>query len=149
GFRIVCDAVEEVLLAYSCDKNFGLYRERTGALFVRTRGEQERVNSNLLKTAREAWSMPPDHGAAAVAKILAAADLTELWCAELAGMCDRLRTLRKSLAAASPVFERLPGQHGLFAQLPLAPSAIERLRVEDAIYMAGSGRINIAGLGLA
>jgi aromatic-amino-acid transaminase len=57
--------------------------------------------------------------------------------------------LRKSLAAASPVFARLPGQYGLFAQLALPPSAIERLRVEDAIYMAGSGRINIAGLGLA
>ena len=149
GFRIVCDAVEEVLLAYSCDKNFGLYRERTGALFVRSRGEQERVNSNLLKTAREAWSMPPDHGAAAVAKVLASAELTNTWREELAGMCDRLGTLRRSLAAASPAFAQLPGQYGLFALLPLAPSAIERLRVEDAIYMAGSGRINIAGLGLA
>jgi aromatic-amino-acid transaminase len=149
GFQIVGAAVDEVLLAYSCDKNFGLYRERTGALFARSRGQQARVSSNLLKTARESWSMPPDHGAAAVAKVLGSEDLTKLWREELAGMRDRLRTLRKSLAAASPVFERLTSQHGLFAQLPLSSSEIEQLRVEDAIYMTGSGRINIAGLGLA
>ena len=36
GLRYLSEHVDEMLVAISCSKNFGLYRERTGALFVQT-----------------------------------------------------------------------------------------------------------------
>jgi len=146
GLRAVMDACERVLVAYSCDKNFGLYRERTGALFVRARGEEEVVRSNILQLARCAWSMPPDHGAAVVRVILEDAELTRRWRAELDSMRLRLTQVREALAEADPRLEPLRSQHGLFSLLPLDPSQVEAMRRDHAVYMAGSGRINLAGL---
>lgn len=146
GLRAVMEVSERALVAYSCDKNFGLYRERTGALFVRARGEEEVVRSNILQLARCAWSMPPDHGAAAVRVILEDAALTAQWRAELDGMRERLAQVRHALADADPRLEPLRDQHGLFSLLPLDPSQVEAMRRDHAVYMAGSGRINLAGL---
>ncbi|MGH6997859.1 MAG: aminotransferase class I/II-fold pyridoxal phosphate-dependent enzyme, partial [Phenylobacterium sp.] len=134
------------IVAYSCDKNFGLYRERTGALFVRARGHEDVVRSNILQLARCAWSMPPDHGAAAVRVILEDAAMTAQWRAELDAMRMRLNEVRAALAEADPRLEPLRDQHGLFALLPLSPAQVEAMRRDHAVYMAGSGRINIAGL---
>lgn len=146
GLRAVMEVSDRALIAYSCDKNFGLYRERTGALFVRAKGEEDVVRSNILQLARCAWSMPPDHGAAVARVILEDADLAAQWRAELDGMRGRLNEMRQLLADADPRLEPLRDQRGLFALLPLDPAQVEAMRRDHAVYMAGSGRINLAGL---
>lgn len=153
GMRAVLAAVPQALIAYSCDKNFGLYRDRVGALYFMSR-EQVQVGtiaSNANALARAAWSMPPDHGAAAVRLVLHDPELTEQWQSELSGMRARMRRVRERLAAAD---DTAPGLNlaaiargnGLFAMLPLEKAQIEALRRDHGIYMAGSGRINVAGL---
>lgn len=146
GLRLVLDTVDTALVAYSFDKNFGLYRERTGALFVRARGHADLVRSNILQLARCNWSMPPDHGAAVVRVVLEDAGLTAQWRAELDGMRQRLVSVRHALAEADPRLEPLRDQHGLFSLLSLTPAQVETMRRDHAVYMAGSGRINLAGL---
>lgn len=148
GLRVVLDHVEEAIIAYSCDKNFGLYRERTGALFVVSRNASTaaHVRANLEALARTCWSMPPDHGAAVVRTILEDAELTSSWRAELETMRLRIVDIRARLAATHPLFAPLIGHKGMFATLPLSPEEVQQLREEDGIYMAGSGRINVAGL---
>ncbi|WFL78216.1 aromatic amino acid transaminase [Altererythrobacter arenosus] len=153
GLRMVLAAVPEALVAYSCDKNFGLYRDRVGAFFMMAKHQDElpAIVSNAYALARANWSMPPDHGGAAVRQILEDADLTCLWIEELADMRARMRRVRERLAAAD---NEAPGlglatlgdQNGLFAMLPLSKEQIAKLRDDHAIYMAGSGRINVAGL---
>lgn len=148
GARLVLAAADDGLLAYSCDKNFGLYRERVGALYTLSRDADalDLAASNIRALARTNWSMPPDHGAATVRVILESEALTTLWRSELEAMRVRVADLRQRLAKAAPVLAPLAGQHGLFALLPLSPAQVARLREEHAIYMAGSGRINLAGL---
>lgn len=152
GLRKVLAAVPEALVAYSCDKNFGLYRDRVGAFYAVT-GDAEalaKAMSNGATIARASWSMPPDHGAAAVRLILEDADLTALWLAELDEMRDRMRWVRDRLAGAQQVgtinMAPLGIQNGLFSMLPLTGEQILAIREKHGVYMAGSGRINIAGL---
>jgi aromatic-amino-acid transaminase len=148
GTRIIFDHVPEALLAYSCDKNFGLYRERTGALFALSESSAaaEITRSNLLSLARANWSMPPDHGAAAVRIILESKSLTMMWKTELEDMRCRITQMRSLLADLDPWFEPLRSQHGMFSMLPLTSQQVSILRKDHGIYMAPSGRINIAGL---
>ncbi|QTH23940.1 aspartate/tyrosine/aromatic aminotransferase [Rhizorhabdus wittichii] len=148
GVRIIAD-LPQYFLAYSCSKNFGLYRERVGALFVRTgsTGSNLAVMSNLALRSRLLWSMPPDHGAAIVEAILSDAGLTGQWQAELAEMRARIRGVR-ALFGKVPGLAVLAGQQGMFAQLALQPEQVQTLRTEQAIYMAESGRINLAGISL-
>lgn len=148
GFRRVLDAVDEALVAYSCDKNFGVYRERTGAVYAKARDADgaATVLGNLAGLARVSWSMPPDHGAAAVRLILEDAALTRDWRAELEGMCARINAVRAALAAADPRLGFLTGQQGLFCNLAVPKDAVARIRAEHGVYMAGSGRMNLAGL---
>lgn len=147
GARIVLDHVGEALISYSCSKVFGLYRERTGALFVlsQSAARGETAMSNLVSLARAAWSMPPDHGAAVVRTILESESLTGDWKSELESMRARVIDNRCRLAAIDARFAPLLGQQGMFSVLPLSPADIERLRSEHAVYMVGSGRINVAG----
>jgi aromatic-amino-acid transaminase len=148
GVRIVLRHVPEALITYSCDKNFGLYRERTGALFgVAASGADARsAHSNVLSLARAAWSMPPDHGAAAVRIILEDPALAADWRAELVEMHKRIVTMRALLARTDKQFEPLARQHGMFSTLPLSPDQVRRLSEEFGVYMPKSGRINVAGL---
>ena len=153
GARQVLDTVPEALVAYSCDKNFGLYRDRVGAFFMMAKDPQSlaAITSNANALARANWSMPPDHGGAAVRIVLEDEALTQDWLGELAGMRERMRGVREKLAAAdSDVpglnLAALADQNGLFAMLPLTKDQIAALRDDHAVYMAGSGRINIAGL---
>ena len=148
GPRLVLAAADEALVAYSCDKNFGLYRERTGALFAMSGSAATAgvVQSNLLALARTAWSMPPDHGAALVRMILEDDALTADWRAELGVMQARIVDIRSELASTSPLLAPLATQKGMFSTLPLSPDQVRVLREDHAIYMAGSGRINVAGL---
>lgn len=147
GLRIVLDQVGEALIAYSCDKNFGLYRERVGALFAvgGSRDAARIAYSNLLALARGNWSMPPDHGAAVVRLILESDALTREWKGELESMQRRIAENRARLAAAEPRFASVASQRGMFSVLPIRPEVIKQLKEKRAIYMAGSGRINVAG----
>ncbi|MET4895904.1 aromatic amino acid transaminase [Sphingomonadaceae bacterium jetA1] len=155
GARTILKTVPEALLAYSCDKNFGLYRERTGALFAVSPDAETGtiVLSNLLALARANWSMPPDHGAAIVRIILGDEALAREWREELETMRQRLASLRAMLAAAGTIgtvdLAAVAGGKGMFATLPLTPTQVQWLRDAHAIYMAGSGRINIAGFNTA
>jgi aromatic-amino-acid transaminase len=152
GLRAVLAQVPEALVAYSCDKNFGLYRDRVGAFYAVT-GDADaltRAMANGATIARASWSMPPDHGAAAVRLVLDDAELTKVWLAELDDMRGRMRQVRDRLAAAQQVgtipMAPLGIQNGLFSMLPLNGEQILALREKHGIYMAGTGRINIAGL---
>ncbi|MFV3130666.1 aromatic amino acid transaminase [Niveispirillum sp. KHB5.9] len=148
GVRLVMDACPEAVLAYSCDKNFGVYRDRVGALIVQTAaaGDTDRISSNILALARANWSMPPDHGGAVIATLLDDATLAADWKLELDTMRDRLLGIRAALAGHGGVLGRVDQQRGMFSLLPLSPDVVKRLREDHAVYMAGSGRINVAGL---
>ncbi|KQX17952.1 MULTISPECIES: aromatic amino acid transaminase [unclassified Sphingomonas] len=150
--RLLLDHVPAALIAYSCSKNFGLYRDRVGALFVAGDPQASDVAcSNLLQLARTSYSMPPDHGAAVVRTILQSPTLETEWRAELESYRMRLRGLRERLASHGTVgridLAPLADQKGFFSQLPLSIDQVDRLRRDHGIYMAPSGRINIAGLG--
>ena len=152
GTRRVLAAVPEAFVAYSCDKNFGMYRDRVGAFYAMARktDELETVFSNANALARASWSMPPDHGGAVVRIILRDAELTGIWLDELTQMRDRMRQVRTTLGeagfAGSVDLTPLAKQNGLFSMLPVSPEQVKQLREEHGIYMAGSGRVNIAGL---
>lgn len=150
GLRTVLESAGDVIAAFSCDKNFGLYRDRVGALYVRSQqsAQSELVLSNMLALARPNWSMPPDHGAAVVRTILDDAALTADWKAELTSMRLRIAEVRQALAAGDSFLAPQEKQQGMFSLLPLSPDQVATLRKEHGIYMAGSGRANIAGLTL-
>lgn len=152
GMRRVLGAVPEAFVAYSCDKNFGVYRDRVGAFYAMTRepSDLDTVFSNANALARASWSMPPDHGAAAIRIILRDSELTDIWLDELTQMRERMRQVRSVLGDAGMTgavdLSPLAHQNGLFSTLPVTPEQVKQLREEHGIYMAGSGRINIAGL---
>jgi aromatic-amino-acid transaminase len=152
GMRKVLAKVPEAFVAYSCDKNFGQYRDRVGAFYILGQDQAglDTAFSNANALARAAWSMPPDHGGAAVRLILNDAGMTAQWLAELDDMRARMRGVRDALAAAGTAgridLTPLGSQNGLFATLPVTKEEVAALREDHAIYMAASGRINIAGL---
>ncbi len=153
GVRKVLAKVPEALVAYSCDKNFGLYRDRVGAFYMiaKQAADLPAIVSNANALARAKCSMPPDQGGAAVRTVLTDEELTQQWLDELDEMRARMRRVRERLAAAD---NEVPGlnlaalgeQNGLFAMLPLTKEQIVRMREDHGVYMAGSGRINVAGL---
>ena len=148
--NLLLDAVPDALVAYSCDKNFGLYRERVGALWVQgaTPAITAIARGNILSLARSLWSMPPDHGAAIVRIILETPDLRADWADELGTIRARLNRLRRALAAGHPALSAIADQRGIFAVLPIGADDVVSLRAQHGIYMAGNGRINVAGLRL-
>lgn len=148
GMRAILGAAPEALVTYSCDKNFALYRERVGALWVQaaTPATAIAARETMLVLARGLWSMPPDHGAATVRLILENASLAADWRAELDAMRTRINALRALLGASHPALAPIARQQGLFALLPIDAAAVAELRERHGIYMPASGRINIAGL---
>jgi aspartate aminotransferase len=154
GLRILAERVPELLLAVSCSKNFGLYRERTGALAVITANAAAKAATatHQARLARRMYSMPPDHGAAIVARLLADAALRQQWQIEVGSMVARMKALRALLAtrlsARLPAhdFGWLTRQRGMFSLLGLTESGIARLRDEDHVYVPPDGRMNVAGI---
>lgn len=153
GIRILADRLPEMLIASSYSKNFALYRERVGALTIvaRNPAEAARAHAHLLPIARTIYSMPPDHGAAIVARILSDDALREQWRGEVAMMRDRIRTMRTALVdklagRGGRDFAFLAQQRGMFAMLGLTPQAVERLRGDHHVHVTSSGRANVAGL---
>src|SRR3990170_3788138 len=148
GLRGLLAACDDVLVAQSCDKNFSVYRDRVGSLFVKTGSAEStaRAMAHVFQRAREMWSMPPDHGAAAVRIILDDPQLRADWLVELDAMRDRINGVRKRIAAADPRLALIGKQVGMFSMLPLSREQVLALRVREAIYMADSGRFNIVGM---
>jgi aromatic-amino-acid transaminase len=144
GMRLVLEHVDEALIGYASDKNFGVYRERVGALYVVTNNPRA-VYSQAMALARANWSMPSDHGAAVVRLVLQSLELTRDWTAELDTMRARILSNRARLAALNPRLASVARQRGMFSQIQIAPEAVVRLKDEHGIYMVGSGRVNVAG----
>ncbi|WP_295891035.1 amino acid aminotransferase [uncultured Vibrio sp.] len=154
GLRYMADNVEEMLITTSCSKNFGLYRERTGAAIVVGKSSKDVTNAKgkLLTLARSTYTMPPDHGAALVKTILTDDKLTQIWKSELSDMQQRLLSLRKSLCDdlrnthRTEQFNFIEQHKGMFTVLGFSSDQMATLREQYGIYGVGDGRINIAGL---
>ena len=148
GVRLMLRSCGEVIVAQSCDKNFSVYRDRVGSLFVKTGSTDAtaRAMAHVFQRAREMWSMPPDHGAAAVRLVLDTPELRDRWPGELGVMRDRINSVRKRIASADPRLAYIAGQYGMFSMLPISRDQVLKLRKDHAIYMADSGRFNIVGL---
>lgn len=154
GVRAFVETAPDVLMSYSCSKNFGLYRDRTGCFLAKGQSAEAiaAASTHVADLARTSYSMPPAHGAAIVATILGDAALRVEWEAELTMMRERMIGLRRALSDAlvsrtgSNVLGKLSAQNGMFSQLPVTAEAATAMREEDGLYLPGSGRINIAGL---
>ena len=151
--RLIADSFPEALIAASCSKNFGIYRERTGILIALTSAERKAVvQGNLNFLNRQNYSFPPDHGARVVTIILEDADLTADWKAELEEVRHNMLGLRSALADAlrratnSDRFDFVAHHRGMFSRLGLTEGQVITLREKHGIYMVGDSRINIAGL---
>lgn len=154
--RLFAERLPLVLVATSCSKNFGLYRERTGALFVAGNSQSRLaiIKSHLIDLARCTWSMPPAHGAEVVGLILVSQELTGIWRAEVEAMRERIVSLRAALiselqAQEVHAFGHLARQRGMFSNLDCSPERVRQLRDDHAVYAVGSGRLNVSGLSLA
>ena len=149
GARLMLDSCDEMIIAQSCDKNFSVYRDRVGSLWVKTRSAEASATAmgHLFQIAREMWSMPPDHGAASVRIVLDDPELHERWLVELTAMRDRINSVRQRVAAADPRLSFIGRQYGMFSMLPLSKEQVLKLRTDEAIYMADSGRFNVVGMG--
>lgn len=152
--RLFAQALPEVLITSSCSKNFGLYRDRTGALIV-CAGDADKlvdIRSQLANIARNLWSTPPDHGAAVVATILGNPDLKSLWADEVQTMRLRIAQLRSGLLEALEPhglrerFAHIGVQRGMFSYTGLTPEQVRLLRERHSVYMVGTGRANVAGI---
>ena len=151
--RKVASSVPECLIAASCSKNFGIYRERTGILMmVASEAAQGLNQATLAFLNRQNYSFPPDHGARIVSTILTDADLKADWMAELEEVRNTMLALREQLAgelqrlSGSDRFGFLAQHRGMFSRLGTTPDKVEALREKHGIYMVGDSRMNIAGL---
>lgn len=152
--RRAFEKLPEAVLSYSCSKNFGLYRERTGCLVVKSSGKEaaKALTTNLARIARENYSMPPSHGAALMTTVMQDDALRDAWVAELGAMRDRVNTLRSTLANSlaqkgyGDQFGAVGRQTGMFSLLNLTPEQVATLQADKSIYFPGNGRINVAGL---
>ena len=152
--RLVASELPETIIAASCSKNFGIYRERTGILMTVSAeaATQKTAQGTLAYLNRQNYSFPPDHGARLVTMILSDPDLRKEWEAELEEVREGLLVLRTQLAEElqkatnSDRYGFIAEHRGMFSRLGVSPEMVEKLREEHAIYMVGDSRINIAGL---
>jgi aspartate aminotransferase len=154
GVRLMARTQPELVLACSFSKNFGLYRERAGALsmVLADRARADAVHSQLLNVTRGLYSMPPSHGAAVVDLILHSPELTGQWQSELTQMRARIQGLREQLVQALDArqagrdFSFIARERGMFSFLGLSSAQVQQLRQDFSIYMTDNSRINVAGL---
>lgn len=157
GVRLLAESLPELMLVSSCSKNFGLYRERTGAVSVicSSGPVAKAAMSRLAATARANYSMPPDHGAAIVQTIMGDAGLRTDWELELAEVRDRINGLRAAFVreladtGVERDFSFIEREKGMFSFLGVTPEQAESLVRDYSIYLVKSGRINIAGINQA
>jgi aspartate aminotransferase len=156
GVRVMAEALPEVVVVASCSKNFGLYRERVGSVSIvsASSAAAKIAQANSANVARGIYSMPPDHGAAIVAKVLTDNSLRASWVEELGEMRQRLNDLRRLLVDklaernAPRDFSFIANERGMFSFLGISREQVVRLREEFHVYMVESSRINIAGVNL-
>ena len=154
GVRLLAKKCKEVILAASCSKNFGIYRERTGILFTISENEKiKNISSNTLAFLnRQNFSFPPDHGGKLVTLILKNEELKSSWIKELNEMRLNMLDIRKSLAeelrkeSQSNRFDFLETHRGMFSLLGATKDQVLSMREKHAIYMIEDSRVNIAGL---
>lgn len=152
--RLVASSVPETIIAASCSKNFGIYRERTGLLMLVSQdGGAHKMNQGTLAYLnRQNYSFPPDHGARLVTMVLTDPALRSAWTKELEDVRLSMLGLRQSLAdelqrlSGSNRFGFLAQHRGMFSRLGTSPDKVELLRQRHGIYMVGDSRLNIAGL---
>ncbi|MGF1700794.1 aspartate/tyrosine/aromatic aminotransferase [Photobacterium makurazakiensis] len=154
GLRIFADKCEELLIASSFSKNFGLYNERVGAFTLVAKSSDEGITafSQVKSIARVIYSNPPAHGAAIVTEILNDTALRSEWEQEVAAMRDRIQEMRtlfvqtlKDLGVDKD-FSFIERQNGMFSFSGLNKEQVTRLKDEFGIYIVGSGRISVAGM---
>jgi len=154
GLRAMASRVPEMLIAASCSKNFGLYRDRVGCAMAicETAAQHDVVSRNLAVLNRLNYSFAPDHGAALVAIILGDPTLRAEWETELGDMRDTMLSIRQNLAdelrrqCNTDRFDFIATHRGMFSRLGLDKDSVEALREKHAMYVVGDSRINIAGL---
>lgn len=154
GIRQAVSRLPEVLIASSCSKNFGLYRERTGSITVVTQSESQTnaAKSHILSAARRSYSMSPYHGGGIVGHLLSSDSLTQEWKTELEQVRTRMNNLRVGLAEglnqaqAKIDFGFVAKSKGMFCFLGIPREDVLTLRSEFGLYLLESTRINVAGL---
>ncbi len=154
GIKAIAAQHEEFLVCGSYSKNFGLYSERVGALLaICPHAETSaKVSSSIKQSIRANYSNPPRHGGAIVATILGDAELKSLWVSELTEMRERIHAVRQQFVdgmrsvGCKTDYSFLLAQRGMFSFSGLTPLQVDWLQKEKAIYMVGSGRINVAGI---
>lgn len=152
GVRLMAGRVPEMLIAASCSKNFGLYRDRVGAALAVCKDDVALTKGALAALNRANFSFPPDHGATVVAMIMADPELKAEWMEELEEMRTSMLSLRKGLAQElrretnSDRFDFVADHRGMFSRLGLTLEQVEKLRDDFGIYMVGDSRFNVAGL---
>ncbi len=152
--RLLAAKLPEMLIASSCSKNFGIYRERTGCLMaISEKAEQTPVTQGTLNFLnRQNYSFPPDHGARLVTMILADDTLKADWMAELEEVRLGMLGLRTQLAdelrrlTNSDRFDFIAKHRGMFSRIGASPEEVMKMREDYGIYMVGDSRLNIAGL---
>ncbi len=153
GLRHLAARLPEMIVAASCSKNMGLYRERTGCtiFLCKDKDNADALLSQAKVAARRVYSMPPAHGALLAGRVLADAALTSQWQDELETMCARINGLRSDLVlklqeATGRDFEFIRKEKGMFSFLGLSADQVKDLREKHSVYMLGSSRINVAGV---
>ena len=154
GTRLIVGRAPEALVAASCSKNFGIYRERTGVLLAQVRDGAARdlAQGTMAYLNRQNYSFPPDHGARIVQTILDDAGLSGDWKAELEEVRLGMLALRQQLAAelraltGTDRFDFIERHRGMFSRLGATPEQVQKIKDDNAIYMVGDSRLNIAGL---
>ena len=154
GTRLIASRIPEVLIAASCSKNFGIYRERTGCLLAQCKdaATKDLAQGAMAFLNRQTYSFPPFHGAKIVATVLNTPELRADWMAELEEVRGGMLRLRQQLAdelaqlSGSDRFAFIATHRGMFSRLGASPEVVQKLKDDFAIYMVGDSRLNIAGL---
>ena len=152
--RLIAESVPETVIASSCSKNFGIYRERAGLLMLVSQDSSKRnINQSMLAYLnRQNYSFPPDHGSRLVSIVLNDKDLRSDWMSELEDIRNSLLNLRVQLSnelqkiSGSDRFSFIASHRGMFSRLGATPSQVEKMRTEFGIYMVSDSRFNVAGL---
>ncbi|MGD8118025.1 amino acid aminotransferase [Vibrio sp. TRT 29B02] len=154
GLRIFAQYNQEILVASSFSKNFGLYNERVGAFTIVAASEEVATTafSQVKAIIRSIYSNPPAHGSAVVTHILNNPELRAEWEQEVKEMRDRIQQMRELFVVTlkeqgvDADFSFIERQNGMFSFSGLSKEQVERLKDEFAIYIVGSGRISVAGM---
>lgn len=154
AIKLMAEKVDEMLIASSCSKNFGLYRDRAGTLTIVSENAKTNLHarSHALKIIRTMCSVPPDHGCAVVSHILNNNELRDRWIIELGEVKDRLKEMRVLLNQAlndrTADFDssHLTKANGMFSYLGVNSEQVQEMKIKHGVYMEGAGRINLAGI---